>query len=97
MLKPNGAIVAYASRGDGAPRLPFYDLLRKNITVHAVLLPGTPAASRKAAQRGVGDWLRGGNARINVSQVFDLADTAQAHLAVEAGTKLGTVVVRCAG
>ena len=30
---PNRVI---ASRGDSAPRLPFYDLLRKNITVHAV-------------------------------------------------------------
>lgn len=95
LLKPNGTIVAYASRGDSAPKLPFYELLRKNINVRAVLLPGTPLASRQAAQRGVGEWLRSGRAQVTVSQVFDLDQTAQAHLAVESGTKLGTVVVRC--
>lgn len=95
LLKSNGTIVAYASRGDSAPQVPFYELLRKNISVRAVLLPGTPLASRQAAQQGVGEWLRSGKAQITVSQVFDLVQTAQAHLAVESGTKLGTVVVRC--
>ncbi len=97
LLKANGTIVAYASRGDSAPKLPFYDLLRKNISVRAVLLPGTRPASRQAAQRGVGEWLRSGRAQVTVSQVFDLEQTAQAHLAVESGQKLGTVVVRCGG
>lgn len=96
LLKPNGVIVAYASRGDTEPRLPFYELLRKNISLRTVLLPGTPLASRQAAQSGVGEWLGSGRAQITVSQCFDLAQTAQAHQAVEAGTKLGTVVVRCA-
>lgn len=96
LLKTNGTIVAYASRGDPEPRLPFYELLRKNITLHAVLLPGTPVASRHAAQQGVGRWLAGGRAHITVSQVLDLTETARAHEAVEAGNKLGTVVVRCA-
>lgn len=95
LLKPNGVIVAYASRGDTEPRLPFYELLRKNLSVRAVLLPGTPLASRQAAQRGVGEWLGSGRAKITVSQSFDLTQTVQAHQAVEAGTKLGTVVVRC--
>ena len=96
LLKPNGVIVAYASRGEPEPKLPFYELLRKNISVRTVLLPGTPLAKRHAAQRGVGEWLSSGRAQIMVSQSFDLAQTAQAHQAVEAGTKLGTVIVRCA-
>lgn len=96
LIKPNGVIVAYASRGEPEPRLPFYDLLRKNISVRTVLLPGTPAASRHAAQRGVGDWLGSARAQITISRSFGLAQTAQAHQAVEAGTKLGTVVVLCA-
>lgn len=94
MVKDNGVIVSYASRGDSEPRLPFYELLRKNVSIRAVLLPGTPVQARQAAQRGVGEWLSTGQAHVTVSQVFDLAQTVQAHLAVEAGTKLGTVVVR---
>ncbi len=95
-LAPNGYLVGYASRGEPSPKLPFYELMRRNVTVRAVLLPGTPAESRRAAQQGLGRWLDTGRARILVSEVFDLEDTARAHAAVEAGTKLGTVVVRCA-
>ncbi len=96
VLTPNGAIAAYASRGDATPRVPVYELMRKNITVHHVLLPGTPLERRQAAQRGIAQWLATGSARIAVSQTFDLSHTADAHLAVESGTKRGTVVVRCA-
>ena len=96
MLAPNGRIAAYASRGDPAPRMPFYELMRRNVGIQAVLLPGTPPSSRREAQAGIGRWLAGGTARIAVSGTFALEDTARAHEAVEAGTKLGTVVVRCA-
>ncbi|MFO1219844.1 MAG: NADPH:quinone reductase [Burkholderiaceae bacterium] len=95
LLKPNGSIVAYASRGDSAPKMPFYELMRKNLTLRTVLLPGTPLESRRNAQRGLGQWLSQGPAFITVSQVFDLDHTAEAHVAVESGTKLGTVIVRC--
>jgi NADPH2:quinone reductase len=96
IVAANGVIAAYASRGEPTPKLPFYELMRRNITVHAVLLPGTPPAARQAAQAGIGTWLASGRAQINIAAVFALQDTALAHLAVESGSKRGTVVVRCA-
>lgn len=95
VLRPNGRIAAYASRGDPAPRVPFMEMMRRNLSVHAVLLPGAPQAARREAQRGLVRWASAGGARLAVSAAFDLADTVRAHQAVEAGTKLGTVVVRC--
>ncbi len=95
VLRANGAIASYASRGQPAPSVPFYELMRKNITVHTVFLPGTLVASRKAAQYGVGRWLDSSHPRIAISQIFALDSTADAHEAVEGRTKLGTVVVRC--
>ncbi len=95
MLRDNGMIATYASPGVTEARVPIRELMRRNLSVHAVLLPGTPLASRQQAQRGIGEWLATGRRLLTVSQVFDLDRTVDAHLAVEAGTKLGTVVVRC--
>lgn len=96
MLAANGTIAAYASRGEPEPRVPISALMRGNVTVRAILLPGLPPEARRAAQRGVDAWLRSGGARVSVSATFPLERTADAHVAVESGTKLGTVVVRCA-
>jgi NADPH2:quinone reductase len=96
LLRANGTIAVYASRSDGAPAVPMYELMRRNLTVHAVLLPGQPLARRQDAQRGIGRWLaQAPRPIVAVSQVFPLARTADAHVAVEAGGKQGTVVVRC--
>lgn len=95
LIAPNGSIAAYASRGETQPVVPFYELMRKNITVHTVLLPGTPIASRRDAQTKISEWLKGGTAQVTVSKTFALADTVHAHQAVEKGGKLGTVVVQC--
>ena len=97
LLRPNGVIAAYASRGETNPVLPFYELMRKNVTVHGVLLPGTPLASRREAQREINRWLAEGRAIHTIAARFPLRDTALAHLAVERGDKLGTVVVQCDG
>jgi NADPH2:quinone reductase len=95
LLRPNGVIAAYASRGEANPVLPFYELMRKNATVHGVMLPGTPPASRREAQREINRWLGEGRAVHTIAARFPLRDTALAHLAVERGDKLGTVVIQC--
>jgi NADPH2:quinone reductase len=95
LLRPNGVIAAYASRGETNPVLPFYEFMRKNVTIHGVLLPGTPLASRREAQREINRWLAAGHAIHTIAARFPLRDTALAHLAVERGDKLGTVVVQC--
>ncbi|MEI8267628.1 MAG: NADPH:quinone reductase [Betaproteobacteria bacterium] len=89
----NATVVAYASRGDEHPRLPFYDLLRRNLRLHAVYLAGLPLPLRQAAQAGIGQWLRSAAAQHRVPASFPLAQTVLAHEAVERGDKRGTVVV----
>jgi NADPH2:quinone reductase len=89
----NGAIAAYASRGNPAPEVPFQALMRKNVTVQAVLLPNSPHAARKQAQADILKWLSEGPRLHRVVGPFPLDETVSAHLAVEAGGKRGTVVV----
>jgi NADPH2:quinone reductase len=49
-----------------------------------------------AAQADISKWLAGGTRIHAIAAQFPLSETAQAHLAVEKGDKLGTVIVDCA-
>jgi len=95
VLKLNGAIAAYASTSNRTPTVPFYDLMRRNVTVEAFVLSTLPLEARRQAQQDITRWLEEGPRLHLIAGRFSLEDTARAHEAVEAGTKLGTVVVLC--
>lgn len=95
VLKLNGAIAAYASTSNRTPSVPFYDLMRRNVTVQAFVLSTLPLEARREAQQDISRWLGAGPRLHAIAGRFPLEDTAGAHAAVEAGTKLGTVVVLC--
>jgi NADPH:quinone reductase len=60
------------------------------------VLPALPPPLHAAAQADVSTWLAAGKRIHNIAAQFALSETAQAHLAVEKGDKLGTVIVDCA-
>jgi NADPH:quinone reductase len=93
LLRDNGSIAAYASAGQRMPAVPFYEVMRRNITIHGMLLPTAPAEARRRAQSDITQWLRSGQRLLTVAARFPLGDTARAHEAVERGDKRGTVVV----
>jgi NADPH2:quinone reductase len=72
------------------------ELMQRNITLYPMSLPGTPAAARRRAQSDIAQWIATGRRLLSVAAAFPLRDTAAAHLAVEKGGKVGTVVVLCA-
>ncbi len=92
-VAPNGAISAYATKGNPLPQVPFPILMRKNITVQGVLLPTSPHTSRRQAQADILAWLEAAPRLHRTVGPYPLEDTYLAHEAVEAGGKRGTVVV----
>lgn len=92
-IKTNGAIAAYASTGQPNPVVPFDLIKGKNVTIHALRLPLMPQEICRAAQHDITRWLEAGTRIHNIAGRYPLATTAAAHQAVEAGNKLGTVVV----
>jgi NADPH2:quinone reductase len=50
----------------------------------------------RRGQADISKWLAAGKRIHNIAAQFPLLETAQAHLAVEKGDKLGTVIVDCA-
>ena len=95
VIAENGTISAYGSALDMAPVMPFYPLMFKAVTLHIVLIYLLPEAPRDAAIARLHQAFADGALDCPVAQVFDLADTATAHEAVEAGKRAGGVLVRC--
>jgi NADPH2:quinone reductase len=92
-VRNNGSIAYYASRGNPAPKFVVGAAMRLNLAITGVYLPVSPHAARRRAQDDLTRWIAGGDRRLSVAGRFPLADCAAAHEAVEAGGKVGTVVV----
>jgi NADPH2:quinone reductase len=96
LMAVNSTIAVYATNGNRTPTVPMRELMEKCITLRSLVLFALPPALLAAAQADISKWLAAGPRIHNVAAQFALSDTAQAHLAVEKGDKLGTVIVDCA-
>jgi NADPH:quinone reductase len=96
LMAVNSTIALYATNGNRNPVLPMRELMEKCIAVRALVLFALPPSLLAAAQTDILRWLAGGTRIHNIAAQFALSETAQAHLAVEKGDKLGTVIVDCA-
>ncbi len=101
LLRDQGVLVYYGSKTPAA-QLPFFRSVVKNVLIRPVLMYTITPAQRAQAIRDIARWLadRGladagnpGGAHFAIARRFPLAATAEAHACVEAGTKIGHVVV----
>src|ERR1700738_2747931 len=96
LMAMNSTIAVYATNGNRNPTLPMRELMEKCIALRALVLFALPPPLLAAAQADISKWLAAGKRIHNIAAQFALSETAQAHLAVEKGDKLGTVIVDCA-
>ena len=96
LMAMNSTIAVYATNGNRTPLVPMRDLMEKCIALRALVLFALPPPLLAAGQADITKWLTASTRLHNVAGQFALSDTAQAHLAVEKGDKLGTVIVDCA-
>jgi NADPH2:quinone reductase len=92
----NSTIAVYATNGNRNPVVPMRELMEKCIALRTLVLFALPPTLLAAAQADISKWLASGTRIHNIAGQFPLSQTAQAHLAVEKGDKLGTVIVDCA-
>jgi NADPH2:quinone reductase len=95
-VRESGSIAYYASNGALEPKVNLRALMAKNLTIRGFVLPTSPHANRKRAQQDLAAFIRTPGRILSVAGTFPLIETAAAHLSVEAGAKVGTVVVECA-
>ncbi len=93
LIRPGGTIASYASASQMTPSLDFYGFMFKNIRLHMLIVYQLDAAARRRGEAQLGEWLEQGALSHAVVPGGNLSDAATAHQMVEAGQKLGTVVL----
>jgi NADPH:quinone reductase len=96
LMAMNATVAVYATNGNRNPVVPMRELMEKCIGLRTLVLFALPQPLLAAAQADISKWLAAGTRLHNIAAQFPLSETAQAHLAVERGDKLGTVIVDCA-
>ena len=93
VMVANGRVAIYGSAKDMAPELPFGPMLFKALTLDIVLIYILPDGPRDAAIRRLHAALGDGALRLPEPHVFAPEQAAQAHEMVEAGGRVGAVLV----
>ncbi len=93
MLRPNGAIAAYASTRAPEPVLPYYPMMTRGFGIDLVYVYILPPEARAKALADLDTMLGSGFLQHNTGARFTLEQTAAAHEAQEAGTVVGNIVI----
>ena len=91
VLRRNGVVAIYAWGTAQQPSVPL-QFRRSNTTVRNVLVYEMPEPAKEAAIADITAWLESGALTHQIGPHFPLAETVQAHLAVEGGA-IGNVIV----
>jgi NADPH2:quinone reductase len=94
VLRPNGVIATYASDAEHEPRIPFWPMLAKDLTVRFVLVYAMPDAAHAQAAAWINAALADARLRHQVHRTFALDEIVAAHEATEAMSNVGKVLVR---
>ena len=92
LLKPDGSIATYAT-DNATPKIPFWQLVFKNIRLDFLGSDDFPPDAKAAAARDLNAALEAGWSGFEIAEKIPLADIARAHELVEHPTKRGRIVV----
>ena len=93
IVKPQGTIAGYASRGDPEPKVAFRALMVKNVVVRPILVYTMPETAKVSGAADVNRALEEGALKPRIGKRMPLEQIADAHVAVEGGAVIGNVVL----
>ena len=92
-LRAGAVVSSYASMKKPEPILPFYDLMRLNVTLRLVFVYTMPQVAKRRAIADIARWLARGRPRFEIAARFRLSEVVAAHELVESGNKIGHVIL----
>ena len=95
MIAPNGRIAAYGSAKEMAPTMAFGPLLFKAATIDIVLIYLLEKVQRDRAVDRLHRAFADKALHCPVAQIYPLSETTAAHEAVEAGQRMGAILIDC--
>ena len=93
VIGEGGVIAAYGSMADAEPKLPFYPLMFRHVSLRMLLVYLLSGRERAEVIRRLTNALEQGALNHAIAATFDLSESARAHEAVESGTLIGNTVI----
>jgi len=93
VIRPGGTIATYSSTQVTEPKLPFFQMLYMDLTIHFVLVYAMPEEAKQLAIAAITDKLINEQLQHRVAHKVPLADIARAHELIEQGGFRGGVVL----
>ncbi|WP_430396240.1 NADPH:quinone reductase [Ferrovibrio sp.] len=92
-LATEASVTAYASMRQPAVTIPFYQVFRANLSIRPALVYSLSRTTLDHAIADIARWCAETRPAFSIAEQFPLASAIAAHECVEAGTKLGHVVL----
>jgi NADPH2:quinone reductase len=92
-LRVGGTIATYSSTRVSEPKLPFYPMMYKDITVRMVIVYAMPEAAKEQAVADIERALSAGTLQHRIAHTMPLADIARANEIIEKGSIRGAVIL----
>ncbi len=93
VIRPGGTIATYSSTQVTEPKLPFFQMLYMDLTIHFVLVYAMPEEAKQLAIADITDKLINERLQHRVAHKLPLADIVRAHELIEQGGFRGCVVL----
>jgi NADPH:quinone reductase-like Zn-dependent oxidoreductase len=93
VLRIGGTIATYSSTQVAEPKLPFYLMMYKDITIRCVIVYAMPEAAKEHAIADIDKALSAGALQHRIAHTLPLAEIARSNELVEQGTIRGAVVL----
>lgn len=93
VLRTGGTIATYASSRVPEPRLPFFRMMYKDVTIRMVIVYAMPEAAKSSAIDDISNALRAGRLTHRIAATLPLEQIARSNELIEAGDVRGAVVL----
>ncbi len=93
VLKVGGVIATYSSTQEPQPKLPFFQMMYKDLTLRTIIVYAMPEQAKQQAIADIDNALVANSLRHRIAATMPLAEIAKANEAVEKGSIRGAVVL----
>ena len=93
VLKTGGVIATYSSTQVTEPKLPFFTMMYKDLTVRTIIVYAMPEDAKSQAIQDIDAALRAGTLQHRVAETLPLDEIARGNEIVEQGNIRGAVVL----
>jgi len=93
VLRTGGTIATYASTNEPEPKLPFFQMMYKDITVRMVIVYAMPESAKALAIADIDTALSAGKLEHRIARTLPLDEIVRSNELIENGTVRGAVVL----